>query len=270
MKLTHTKAEQARVSDDDIRAMLEAFAGPAHPISDQEPISPKRAASRRTLILVAAGVVALGLSVPASLALLGQFSQTPHQFIGDASQPLNARKAIEQFISHKPGFEATLTDLRRVVTANTPDGEYGVYELVFTGGIKGRAVISSATGGIAGMTFGPSVACPAEWALQAGSSMVEWPGKTPLYITGQTSNAVASVDVLYPDGHSTPAAVSNGYFLAWVIPLPGAPNSRSGFSPPVTLVARDAAGNEIGHLSVRDDGDIPPAPGQSPQAVACG
>ena len=270
MKLTHTKAERARVSDDDIRAMFEAFAGPAHPISDQEPISPKRAASRRTFILVAAAVVALGLFVPASLALLGQFSQTPHQFIGDASQPLNARKMIEQFISHKPGFEPTLTDVRPVVTANTPDGEYRVYELVFTDGIKGTAVVSSATGGIAGMSYGPPAACPAKWALQAGGSMVAIPGKTPLYITGQTSNAVASVDVLYPDGHSTPAAISNGYFLAWAIPLPGAPNSRSGFSPPVTLVARDAARNEIGHLSVRDDGDIPPAPGQSPQAVACG
>ncbi len=269
MNLRHTQAKPTTVSDDDIRAMLEAFAGPADPIP-RTSRSRRRSASRRTLVLAGAGIVALGVAVPGSLALLGQFSETPHQFIGDASQPLNARKAIEQFISHKPGFEATLTDVRRVVTANTPDGEYGVYELLFTGGIKGTAVISSATGGIAGMSYGPPQACPAGWALQGGGSMVALPGKSPLYITGQTSDAVASVDVVYPDGHSTPAAVSNGYFLAWVVPLPGAPNARTGFSPPVTLVAHDAAGNEIGHLAVRDDGDIPPAPGQPPQAVACG
>jgi hypothetical protein len=270
MTLPTTQAEHATVPDDNIRAMLEAFAGPADPISDQEAVNPKRTASRRTLVVLAAAVVTLGLSVPAALALLGQFSQTPQEFIADASQSKNARKVIEQFISHKPGFEATLTDLQRVVTANTPDGEYNVYQLDFTGGIRGTAVISSSTGGIAGMSYGPPQPCPGKWALRAGGGMVLLPGKTPLYIDGQTSDAVASVDVLYPDGHSTPATVSNGYFLAWVIPLPGAPNSRSGFSPPVTLVARDAAGTKIGHLSVRGDGDIPPSPGQPRQAVACG
>jgi hypothetical protein len=268
MKLRDTKAVGARVSDDDIRAMLEAFAGPADPVPSRG--SRRHRASRRTLILVGACIVALGVAVPGSLALLGQFSETPHQFIGDASQPLNARKVIENFIGHRQGFEPTLTGVRRVVTADTPDGEYSVYELLFTGGIKGTAVISSATGGIAGIGYGPPQSCPAGWALQAGGSQVAIPGKTPLYITGQTSDAVASLDVLYPDGHSMPAVASNGYFLAWVIPLPGAPNTRTGFSPPVTLVARDATGNEIGHLAVRDDGDIPPAPGQSPQAVACG
>jgi len=75
MTLPTMQAEHATVADDSIRAMLEAFAGPADPISDQEAVSQKRTASRRTLVVLAAAVVTLGLSVPAALALLGQFSQ---------------------------------------------------------------------------------------------------------------------------------------------------------------------------------------------------
>jgi hypothetical protein len=230
----------------------------------------RHCATRRTLIVVAATLLVLALAASGSLALVDALSETPQQFIGDATQPLNARTVIEQYLSQQRDTGFNLTGVQRVVTADTPDGEYGVYALTFTDGVIGTAVISSATGGIAGITFGPPVTCPAGWALQAGSSMVETPGTTPLYLTGRAARSVTAIDVVYPDGHSTAAAVSNGYFLAWVIPLPGAPNARSGFSPPVTLVAHDPGGNEIGRLSVRADGDIPPAPGQSPEAPACG
>jgi hypothetical protein len=253
-------------ADENLRAMFDAFAGPVGPISS---LRSRRSPSRRTLVVAAAALLALGLAVPGALALLGVLSETPQQFISDSNQPFNARHAIEQYIERTPGRTAALEDVRQVVTADTPDGTYYVYALGFAGGLQGTAVISSRTGGIAALGYGPPVTCPAGWALQAGISTVELPGKTPLYVTGQTSDAVTSLDVLYPDGHSSPAVVSNGFFLAWVAPLPGGPNGK-GFSPPVTLIAREATGSEIGRLTVRGEGDIPPSPGQARQAVPCG
>lgn len=223
---------------------------------------------RPWLTIAAVAFVALGLAVPASLALLGQFSETPKQFVGDTSHPLNARTVIEHYIRRERGFAAALTDIRQVVTADTPDGPYSVYALKFTGGLQGTAIISSATRGIAALGYGPPVTCPPGWALQAGISTVELPGKTPIYVTGRTSATVAALDVIYPDGHSASAMISNGYFLAWVAPLPS--SSGKGYSPPVTLIARDATGHEIGHLTVRGNGVIPPSPGQAPPAVPCG
>jgi hypothetical protein len=254
-------------ADEKVREMLRAFAGPADPISSLRSRR-RRSPSRRTLVVVAAALLALGLVVPGALALLGVLSETPQQFISDSNQPFNARHTIEQYIEREPR-RAALEDVRQVVTADTPDGTYNVYALSFAGGLQGTAIVSSRTGGIAALGYGPPVTCPAGWALHAGIATVELPGKTPLYVTGQTSNAVASLDVLYPDGHSSPAAVSNGFFLAWVTPLPGGPNGKE-FSPPATLLARNSTGGEIGRLTVRADGDIPPSPGQARQAVACG
>jgi hypothetical protein len=219
--------------------------------------------------VVAAALLALGLVVPGALALLGVLSETPQQFISDSNQPFNARHAIEQYIERTPGRTAALEDVRQVVAADTPDGSYNVYALSFAGRLQGTAIISSRTGGIAALGYGPPVVCPAGWALQAGIATVELPGSTPLYVTGRTSDAVVSVDVIYPDGHSSPAAVSNGFFLAWVVPLPGGPNGK-GVSPSVTLIARNATGTALGRLTVRGDGDIQPSPGQARQAVACG
>jgi hypothetical protein len=263
--MSHMQIVEER-ADEKIRAMLNAFAGHGEPISS---LRPRRSPSRRTLVVATATLLALGLAVPGALALLGVLSETPQQFISDSNQPFNARNAIAQYIERTRGRTATLIDVRQVVTADTPDGPYNVYALGFAGGLQGTAVISSRTGGIAALGYGPPVACPAGWALQGGISTVELPGKTPLYMTGRTSDAVASLDVLYPDGHSSPAAVSNGFFLAWVTPLPGGPNGK-GFSPTVTLIARNATGAEIGRLTVRGDGDIPPSPGQARQAVPCG
>ncbi|HZR91086.1 MAG TPA: hypothetical protein VFA44_01615 [Gaiellaceae bacterium] len=276
--MTNTDTEREMVSDADIQAMLEAFSGSAEPVLSRA--RRRHHMTRRALIFVAAGLAILGLVVPGSLALVGTFSETPQQFINDENQPLNAREVVEQYMTQLDRLNSgattrqravvpTLSSVQRVVTANTPEGEYGVYALGFSDGTTGIGVISSATGDVAGLSVGIEP-CPPGWTLEAGGSTVRLPGTTPLYITGRASAAVASIDVVYPDGHSTPAAVSNGYFLAWVVPLPGAPNARTGFSPPVTLVARDSAGNEIGHLSVRGDGDIPPSPGQSAQAPACG
>jgi hypothetical protein len=131
-------------------------------------------------------------------------------------------------------------------------------------------MVSVSTRDVGGAAWGPDVSCPPGWALRAGSSEVTWPGRTPLFVNGRVSDSVASVEIRYPDGHTTPATVENGYFLGWVLPEANAPTGRTGFSPPVTLIARDSAGQELGHLSVRSDGDIPPAPGQAAQAVACG
>jgi hypothetical protein len=266
--MTHHVQIAEERADEKIRTMLNAFAGPACPTPSLRSRR-RRSPSRRTLVVVAAALLALGLVVPGALALLGVLSETPPQFISDVNQPISARNAIERYVERTPGRTAALLDVRQVVTADTPDGTYYVYALGFAGGLQGTAVISSRTGGIAAVGYGAPVTCPVGWALQGGISMVELPGRTPLYMTGRTSDAVVSVDVLYPDGHSSPAAVSNGFFLAWVTPLQGG-SKAEGFSPPVTLLARNSTGREIGRLTVRADGDIPPSPGQARQAVACG
>lgn len=267
MKARHN-ATPPIVAEEDLAAMLHAYAGPPVPL---RPRSRRRAhqASRRTVVAVAVALATLGIAVPA-LALRGQIHETVAQFVGDTSQPLNARKVIESFIRQKTAFEARLTEVRRVVTAQTPTGEYGLYELRFANGESGIALISTAAGGLAGSTWGPPYRCPAGWAISARGSEVERPGRTPLYVWGTASKEVAAVDVVYPDGHgAADSAVGNGYFLAWVVPLAGAPETRTGFSPPVTLLARDAEGKELGRLAVRGDGDVPPLPGQPKQAPAC-
>jgi hypothetical protein len=144
-----------------------------------------------------------------------------------------------------------------------------LYELNFSNGYQGSTMITLATEDIGGAAWGPSTSCPAGWALRAGSSEVLYPGRTPLYVSGRAAPRVISIDILYPDGHATQAVVDNGYFLGWVTPT-GDNTGRRNFSPPVTLVARDRTGKGIGRLTVRSDGDIPPSPGQPPQAVACG
>jgi hypothetical protein len=157
----------------------------------------------------------------------------------------------------EPGLEAGVAADGRVAA------------VVDVGEAVGRG-LSTAAGGLAGATWGQPFRCPAGSAISARGSEVERPGRTPLFVWGTASQEVASVDVVYPNGHAVPdVAVGNGYFLAWVVPFAGAPNTRTGFSPPVTLVARDSVGNELGRLAVRGDGDVPPLPGQPKQAPAC-
>jgi hypothetical protein len=256
------------VTEQKLAAVLHAFAGPAEPLRTRAR-GRAHQASRRTVVVAAVALAALAIAVPAT-ALREQLHETVAHFVGDTSQPLNARKVIENLIRQRPAFEPRLTDVRRVVTAEAPDGEYGLYELRFANGEEGTALISTAAGGLGGATWGQPFRCPAGSAISARGSAVEFPGRTPLFVWGTASQDVESVDVVYPDGHAAPdSAVGNGHFLAWVVPLAGAPTTRTGFSPPVTLVARDVEGRELGRLAVREDGDVPPLPGQPKQAPAC-
>jgi hypothetical protein len=268
MKPSREAKPPTTVTEQELAAMLHAFAGPAAPLRTRRR-GRAHQASRRTVLAAAVAFAALAIAVPA-LALHAQLHETVAHFVGDTSQPLNARTVIENLVRQKPPFEPRLTEVRQVVTAETPAGEYGLYELRFANGEEGTALISTAARGLAGATWGPPYRCPAGWAISARGSEVEFPGRTPLYVWGTASNEVASVEVVYPDGHAArDSAVGNGHFLAWVIPLPGAPTARTGFSPPVSLVARDSAGRELGRLAVRGDGDVPPLPGQPKQAPAC-
>ncbi|MBA3736258.1 MAG: hypothetical protein H0W90_13875 [Actinobacteria bacterium] len=271
------------ISEREIRALLEAFAGPPEPVRNRHHASDR--ISRRTLLLAAASLFALVVAVPA-LALHGQISQTINHFLADKSTPENAKEVVGG-VSRAP-LEAlplikgsirpsgtvelpyTLTSARQVLTANTPQGEIRLYELTFSNDYKGSAMVSLTTREVGGAAWGPDIPCPSGWALKGGSTQATYPGRTPLYVTGRIAPAVASVDVVYPDGHTTPATLGDGYFLASVLPEKGAPTERTNFSPPVTLVAHNSRGQEIGHLRVRSDGDIPPSPGQPAQAVACG
>lgn len=250
--------------DEALEAMFSAFAGPAVP-SSRTSVSPKRAATRRTALVVIVAAALIGIAVPAAVALVRDFWQSPQQFIADQSQPANARAAIEHYMARSRGTFPlpALTGIERVLTAATPDGEYGVYALDFKGDTEGIAVISSAAGGVAAMSRGPATRCAGEWALQAGVSFVTYPGKTSVYVTGRASAAVRSVKVDYSDGHATSAPVANGYFLAWITPSGG--TARGG-----TIIARDGAGAKIGELHVTRGGAIPRSPGESLHRPSCG
>jgi hypothetical protein len=262
MSHLQTRDAESGISDADISRMLQAFSGPPEPVPSAG--NRRHRTTRRSLVPVAVAVLVLGVLVPGSLALVGAFSETPQQFISDVNQPLNARRVIERYIDQgQLSTHQTLTDVQRVVTAPTPEGEFGVYALGFSSGQKGIALISSATGGVGALGWGIQP-CSTGWALEAGPSMVERPGKTPAYFTGLAARAVTSIDVVYSDGHSTPAALSNGYFLAWVDPA-----AASG-STSATLVARGSGGTELGHLNINASGEVPPALGQAPDAPSCG
>jgi hypothetical protein len=253
--------------------MMRAFAGPAEAATQRAGVK-RRSASRRAVIVCIAAAVLIGASVPASLAIVRQLSESPQKFVRDRSQPLSARKAIQRFLA-RGGFglrSPRLTGIRRVVSADTPEGTYGVYALTFSRKQEGIALISSASGdaGVAGLSAGPPLACPLGWSLRAGISVVRSPGRTPVYVTGQAALKVASVEVDYPDGHASSGALSNGYFLVWVMPTPAKSGARRGGTPSVTVVARDSTGKALGELHVRGDGEVPREPGQSRHGPSCG
>jgi hypothetical protein len=255
----------SQIDDAALSRMLEVYAGPPTPTTVQHR---RHKPTPRTALVMTAVALALGGLVPASLAVVRALSETPAQFVRDDTQPANARRAIESYLKRRPQSAPELASIRSVVDASTPGGHFRLYELTTTSGAHGLALIDSSTGGVAVLATGGASDCPASSALQAGPSFVEHPGETPLYLTGRVSPTVAAIDVIGPDGSVSHGAVSEGFFLAWLNPSPRP--SASAQHIVASIVARNSHGAEVGRLRVRGDGDIPPAPGQPPQAIACG
>lgn len=266
------QTDDSPIATVDLAALFEAFAGSPQPV--QVPRALKRhAATRRSLIAFGIAAAFLAVSVPGSLALLGQLRETPHQFIRDPNQPANARQIIKHYLArpgHGPLPQPKLIGIRRVILTPTPDGVFGVYALTFTRGSRGIAVISSKTGGVGGLAYGPPQTCPSGWALQAGPSMAERPGVTPLYISGRAAARVASITVRYRSGQTDDAALANHYFLAWVLPVPTARGKERGATRSARIIARNANGRVVGQLRVSGGGLIPLRAGQSPHGASCG
>ena len=251
------------MNQDRLSEMLDAFAGPESPASQ-----PRRGrhATRRTFVLLAAGVAALGLAVPGSLALLGG-PETPKQFFSDAKQPANAKRIIREMFERRGFSRARLLSIANVITARTPDGELRVYALRLPHGSIGTAVISSkrlGSGfvGISSRAYSAERLCPSGWAMRANGGGSARPGRTYSYVIGNVSRKVASVHVLYRDGTTTPGAVGGGYFLAWVEP-------RAAYSK-VTLVAENPQGRVIAKLKVGGMGGVVPRPGVPRLQEGCG
>jgi hypothetical protein len=272
MKRHVPQINDGSASTADLAALFEAFAGPPQPV--QVPHALKRhAVTRRSIIAFAIAAVFLAVSVPGSLALLKQLRETPRQFINDANQPANARQIIKRYLARSgagPLHQPKLIGIRRVILTPTPGGVFGVYDLTFTRGSRGIAIISSKTGGVGGLTYGPPQTCPAGWALQAGPSMVERPGVTPVYISGRAAPGVASVTVRYRSGQTIPVALANRYFLAWVLPVPTARGKARGATRSGRIIARNGSGKIVGQLRVSGGGLIPLRAGQSPRGASCG
>ena len=252
------------MNTDRLTEMLDAFAGPERPMPRPRR---RRHATRRTFVLVAAAVAALGLAVPGSLALLGGHSETPRQFFHDSTQPANAKRIIREMFERRGFTRARLLAITNVITARTPDGELRVYALRLAHSSIGTAVISSkrlGSGfvGISSRAYSAERVCPSGWALRANGGGSARPGRTYSYVIGDVSPKVASVHVLYRNGTTTPSAVGGGYFLAWVAP-------RAAFSN-VTLVAENAQGREVGRLEVGGMGGIASRPGVPRLQEGCG
>jgi hypothetical protein len=230
----------------------------------------------RRAVAIAFALLLIVVLAPVSFALLQQFRETPRQFVDDPNQPENARKIISRYLSasmvrsNRQPQPPKLLAIKRVILTTTPGGAFGVYALTFARGFHGIAIISSKTGGIGAVTSGPAQKCPFGWALQAGPSMVERPGRTPVYLAGRAAPQVAAMKVLYPSGQTRTVALENHYFLAWVLPSVPKPGAKRGSAPPATVIAVDARGRILGELGIRGYGRITRRAGQSPDTANCG
>jgi hypothetical protein len=266
------QTDDGSVSSTDLAVLFEAFSGPPLPVHVPRALK-RHAVTRRSIIALGIAAVFLAVSVPGSLALLKQLRETPRQFINDANQPANARQIIKRYLGRSgsgPLHQPKLIGIRRVILTATPGGVFGVYDLGFTRGSRGIAIISSKTGGVGGLVYGLPQTCPVGWALQAGPSMVERPGVTPVYIAGRASRRVASVTVRYRSGQTISVALANHYFLAWVLPVPTARGKARGATRSARIIARDANGSIVGQLRVSGGGLIPLQAGRSPHGASCG
>ena len=255
----------SRIDDESLMRIFDAYAGPATPITLRHR---RHTATRRTALVVTTVAILVAGLVPASLAVVRSLTETPAQFVQDETQPVNARRAIESYLSRRSQSAPELATLRSVLDASTPGGRFRLYALTATSGAHGLAVIDSSSGGVAVLSWRGTSGCPASSALEAGPSFLERPGETPLYLTGRVSPSVAAIDVVGSDGSVSPGAVADGFFLAWLNPSPRSASSARNIV--ASIVARDSNGVELGRLRVRGDGDIPPGPGQPAQAIACG
>jgi hypothetical protein len=256
---------RAEISDDQVRAMLDVFAGPASP---QPPAGrTRRRATRRTVIVLVAGLVALGLAVPGALALLGYW-ESPKQFLADPSQPAYAKRFVRQWLEHEyigpQPEDIRLVALTRGVTAGTPTGDIRAYVLRLA---RGTAIAlfdeqkpryprilyipmsKAQTGEIEKDWYHP---CPHGWALQYLEGPAAAPdriGRTVGWTVGRAATRVASVHVLYRDGSTTRGAVKDGYFVVWMKPSAAWTN--------VTVIAENADGKTIARLVVGGYGGKP-------------
>lgn len=256
--MSHELTQPREIADARIQAMLEAFAGPAAPV--RTAMRPRRRGTRRTVLLLIAALVLVGLAVPGALALLGRW-ETPKHFVADKSQPAYMREVIRQWMNAveaggwavpPPGGYTRVTAIKTALIANTPDGQARVYAFRFTHGQTGSLAVLTrkprllAESGEAGWPPRPTGGCPPGWALQWLNGGTKRIGQTVGYVLGRASPRVASVHVLYRNGSTAQGAVGNGYFLAWMKPSAGRTNA--------TLIAENTTGQTIARLVIRGSG----------------
>jgi hypothetical protein len=281
--VSEVDVRRTQVSDDQVREMLDVFAGPASP----QPLvgGMTRRATRRTVIVLVAGLVALGLAVPGALALFGYW-ETPKQFLADPSQPAYAKRFVRQWLTDYYSKrllggapDIRLVALTRGVTASTPTGDIRAYVLrlehgtapvpgtaiaVFTGKKRPDAWVylvpmTKAEGRSIGMV--PYQPCPQGWALQYLRGDAFQIGRTAGWTVGRAASGVAAVHVLYHDGSTTRGAVKDGYFVVWMKPSAAWRN--------VTVVAENAAGKTVARLVVSGYGGMPYWSAKPARPYAC-
>src|SRR5215471_11085648 len=131
--MSRVQTHPREIADTQIRLMLEAFAGPTAPVPTA--MRPRRRGTRRTVLLLIAALVMVGLAVPGALALIGRW-ETPKQFAADKSQPAYLRTWITAggIVEADGNLQLRVKAVKTVLTANTPDGQARVYAFQFTYG----------------------------------------------------------------------------------------------------------------------------------------
>jgi hypothetical protein len=258
-----SEAHVPQISNDQIRAMFDVFAGAAEPQARAE--GTKRRATRRTVVVLVVGLIALGFAVPAALALFGYW-ETPKQFLDDSRQPAYAKQYVRQWLTNHGymfrGEGLRLVALTRGITATTPTGDTRVYAVRFAHGDIGFWLFTGPSSRdvlvyiiptskaqarpLATVWYRP---CPHGWALQYLKGDAFRIGQTPGYTLGRAASTVASVHVLYPDGSTTRGSVADGFFVAWMRPSSAWTN--------VTVIGKDTAGRTVARLVVGGYGGLP-------------
>jgi hypothetical protein len=171
-------------------------------------------------------------------------SQVIHDFLASDAPP-PAKDMVRSFEA-RYGFDPTdeLTGVRLVLTADGPVGKVQLYALKFASGGAGTATVFPGNF-TAGWYVRPLK--PGEAFRVYGGAGTE---DSVMYFDGRADSSVATVDVVYEDGHTERVASGGGYVLGWVR---SNAHGRYGFGQ---IIARSAAGAEVGRAYFCQHGDI--------------
>jgi hypothetical protein len=226
----------------DLGRLAELLPGP--PSSGRGSWRARRMFSHRLVVAVAA-LLAIKIAAPA-FALRAQLSETIHDFLASDAPP-QAKSQIAQWVKSSAGApeHETADQVDLVLGASGPEGELQLYSVHFTNGDVGTTIVDTSNDPprVGGASSGPPRPLAAGQALDVRGSFIEFPGRSPVYFNGVIDPQVATVEIVYPGGHTQSVQTGNGYMLGWVLPQ----DDSYGDSE---LIAQNAASSQVGRMDI--------------------